>query len=1597
MAEYADTPLTELLQPYRKYEAQLRQLYAQEPEHELVKDPHANLLPLFTNDTPSIKTRARNLGSESEKEKEKYIMALPEDQRRPNGSPATVQSLKEFQHNFSVFSESSLIDLDWNNVVAAGSSVVNCLLPVPEKYSTSKRVLREFYHEKFSPASDVDLFLYGLSEEEAIEKIKDIETRIRDSILTETTTVRTKNAITICSQYPTRHVQIVLRIYKNVSEILTGLLVLERLPTSSSREQYLSKRREERGRPPLEGHRRFRHGLAGDIKSIYEDEVAEWEIGSFNPLTDDDWTEMSYVGNTARLCQAIVDGDLEHVEDWLAQEGADPNKRDYTGRTPLHLAVISSTPEVVKCLVDHGARLISRLADGKTALHLAAARGDVEIVKILMEKSTANEAEEEEKEDKRRKVLLPMRNDKSETEESVESDEDEEADSDGELVDDELSDDNDGNSMATGSFVRVGNKEQPATHTEVVPDEVEGEPDFYHVDAIAWDKPVSALHLAVISGHTEVVKLLCQEYGADVLLPVKFLGYNSAPTTAILTMVLATALPVEKAKEMVKTLLSLGSTSAQADIHGVTAFQRYAEENASELLEILWEMDKIGSNSAINHLGFTNTYRPKTRSALQAALQNGDSRLALRLLDAGAVSQIDFDTWLKSAKQSHVQKELAAYDQNKKLFSTMTEQPLIAALKSPSPEIALELIKKGVDVNIISANSHQILQRSWWRGSDKGQSALDVARDEIKALREYKDPRSTLVEPKLETEIDEFLGSLKQGSWQHWTVTADIKAVKEAHKKSSEDFRKQKAHVESMKGVKEKQAIFDDLISTFEKVEAEILARDGKTFDELHPDFKNMPDVPKIDKTQKTGGKYEYEFKFFGVTDVTEARMAKYIELFEASWEGDLEKIKSLTLQSWDKENNEPPLQIAVNEKQGSTPFSLALLRGHLHVAKAILEIVHAQYSPTDKDAVRYDMEKDNDYESDCYSDSASNDGEIEIYSHKVDEQATIENIGQVSMQVKSHIKPQAFMAWETPTFTFRDGKVEETDDKKLSPLNFAIKNNDQRLVKFLLDLEVHYASLKFDKDDEPTKFVPFPDQAFLYAIGQGRTEILAYIIKRTGAGIPLEELVKTSGVEIKEKPRYYQGLTVYGKKRKDWANAGRNAVSKPMGTKTSPLLLAAKAGSIESVEWFLTEAPLRQYIEFSKSKVASEDSRLKHLNQTTGGFEKIIRKWLSSQNELVLHAAVMGPEGEKSQELVKYLIKAFPSSLETKSVDGRTPLNLACYMGRPDLAEILIKNGADQSTKTKTWDNLLHSAVFNNPKAEQLRPLLDLLDANLRSHMFRERNSLQQDGKTPLHSWISGLFRDKWNHPYNKSTEKCLAVLKLLLEYSEGRELDMLDGAGDTPLHTLIAKQGPPELVRAILDVNPQLLYRENAVGRTPLEISHEGFLGLHLYVPEQTYWTPDFSVSRLVTRAPKAFVGAKTAGKVKAAKPEHGTGNETDARKRAIWQLCDACAEKYPSKRRLVSLHEANDVARRLGETYQPQRYLFKSRREKSEEEEEEEDAERAAQAGKKKETGPSDFATETLTTAKKSAWQRDKPRELEFDSDEELSDDNDSFFDF
>lgn len=150
-------PMLELLEPYKQYDTELRKVFAQQPDHPAAKQP--NFIPVFAGHEHEVTVRARNLNAESEKEKECYIMPLKDEDRKPNGSPAIVQSLRDFKTHFNVFSESSLVDLDWSNVVAAGSAVVTSLLAVPEKHAGSKRALRQYYHEQIAPASDVDLFV----------------------------------------------------------------------------------------------------------------------------------------------------------------------------------------------------------------------------------------------------------------------------------------------------------------------------------------------------------------------------------------------------------------------------------------------------------------------------------------------------------------------------------------------------------------------------------------------------------------------------------------------------------------------------------------------------------------------------------------------------------------------------------------------------------------------------------------------------------------------------------------------------------------------------------------------------------------------------------------------------------------------------------------------------------------------------------------------------------------------------------------------------------------------------------------------------------------------------------------------------------------------------------------------------------------------------------------------------------------------------------------------------------------------------------------------------------------------------------------------
>ncbi|MCJ1397484.1 hypothetical protein MMC11_000677 [Xylographa trunciseda] len=91
--------------------------------------------------------------------------------------------------------------------------------------------------------------------------------------------------------------------------------------------------------------------------------------------------------------------------------------------------------------------------------------------------------------------------------------------------------------MTEGSFVII----KPATiEGDALTNIRNGDPDVYDVNVLAWDSPVSPLHLAILEGHISVIELLISKFGADVLLPpVKILyRYMKQPNAAILTLVL---------------------------------------------------------------------------------------------------------------------------------------------------------------------------------------------------------------------------------------------------------------------------------------------------------------------------------------------------------------------------------------------------------------------------------------------------------------------------------------------------------------------------------------------------------------------------------------------------------------------------------------------------------------------------------------------------------------------------------------------------------------------------------------------------------------------------------------------------------------------------------------------------------------------------------------------------------------------------------------------------------------------------------------------------------------------------------------------------
>ncbi|KAL9041713.1 MAG: hypothetical protein Q9214_004013, partial [Letrouitia sp. 1 TL-2023] len=1312
-----------------------------------------------------------------------------------------------------------------------------------------------------------------------------------------------------------------------------------------------------------------------------KDDPGRQAIGSFNPITTDDWTDMAYIGNTQELCQRIQDGDLDFVENWCKVHHESIDRRDHTGRTPLHVAAQCSTPEVLKCLVDHGARIVARLVDGMTALHIAAARGNEELVTILLEKSEENEVCEDEREDERRAKKKASQLGGLKTMGHSNGSESESDEASDETMDDVSSDED--TTMTEGSFVRV--KDKSSTGEEVLDDEGEKhEPDIYDIDVVAWDAAVSPLHLAILGGHTEVINVLASTFGADTLLPVKLQdAYSRGPKAAIMTLLLAANLAGATSYDVSKSLLSLGASSAQADMNHVSIVHYLAAQRNIRVLKACFEEDTAAAKSVLDHVKVHSSYwNPDAHTPLTTAIERGDGDLVNFLLNSGAKPVIDIDDFAPAYAKAQGEYSYRTYDEKDavKTWEEKIEQPVLLAVENDLPDVVLKMIDLGVDINTLDCRAHVAISKYEENNKNHlhGSSLLDAVDSKIENIEKAIESDPRFPDPITLSSDESYLRDMTTGSYEHWYVSKCVETARNILKDWKECKAKKVKKGLERQGRQEQVEALIALKSKYVDLKQQLSKRGAKSLDELYPHIDREQEDETSNPKKGKDFKPKASFRISGSEKVYNG----YLQLFQAAWDGDLARIKELTLGPWGPDKQYAPLHVTTLDGKGFSPFAIAVYRQHPAVAKLILEIANAQFrDPEEGPKKRYAIiDEGSEYDSeDADSDNLGLSAEI------VDENYTIDNVAELKKSVASKISASKMLSKGCELWCFLDEpekialknlgltdpneRVESYIRKNASPsvgsfclllwsktygfkemFNYfhswcgpptaqlglyviASKNLD--LLRFWLQCCKEASKMK--QDNGARQFSGFDANEVRFALENGHIEALAELIRYTGAELPLDAMVKHSGVEDTEKPRYYQGLSIRGRKMTAWARErGERSYNAASGEKIPFLLQAAKAANLPAVEWFLSDTPFRLYREFGANN--KDDPRLKKLAKAHGGFDQAVSSWLKSKtrandgiDELVLYAAIASKaDGERAVEVLKYLTGVFPSLVSAPVMATRansiTPLAFSIMRGRFEATKALIDAGADQTCRDSTGKNLIHYALHYMGNRDEsdigiFQDLLSLIDKRLLPSMFTERCRNGPGALTPLAYWLDyrhdkdqGYYysSSRRQNRFDSSKHKSIqGIVSAMLKY-DGAEvaLDMMDSSGQFPLHQAVKASYFP-LVELLLERDPSLLDRENAMGQTPLELAHA------LYVRECTRENPSINpkvYEPMDKRRPEDFIGNGV---------DHLDDNDRIAQTEdafryeilATWQVCKRVADRGTGrgKRKMVSVDEAREVAAR------------------------------------------------------------------------------------
>lgn len=156
----------------------LRNLFAVDRQNPILGNPYIGLVDFFDLALKARLARPRNWNEEGfpwtyrgviHSLPQKHILSVPVYLRRSRGTACAVDTLSTFREAWDIFSGGALSAItDWRNIIVAGGSVLACL--TASLSNQSRSLSRGELYTKFQSflykSSDIDLFLWGMSEEQ---------------------------------------------------------------------------------------------------------------------------------------------------------------------------------------------------------------------------------------------------------------------------------------------------------------------------------------------------------------------------------------------------------------------------------------------------------------------------------------------------------------------------------------------------------------------------------------------------------------------------------------------------------------------------------------------------------------------------------------------------------------------------------------------------------------------------------------------------------------------------------------------------------------------------------------------------------------------------------------------------------------------------------------------------------------------------------------------------------------------------------------------------------------------------------------------------------------------------------------------------------------------------------------------------------------------------------------------------------------------------------------------------------------------------------------------------------------------------------------